>query len=1584
MRKKESSPYGSRKLKIRLISLILVFTILFSSGFSYASDIEKTLQKNIERDSKSAGIDDSTSILTDDQLDDENEIQKTVSNNDLGPVDFSDDIVEIKVSKFENGRWALATEFYNEDRIKVNINYHFTSDKITNDKQKLFYQLPNEIYLLKDEVGEIKSKGKAVGEYKITTNGRVEITFNEDLINTKSGIDGNIEFEGKIIKDSIDNPKKIVLPGKSKAITVSDIKIKEDKLLNYIKDAKDINKNLDTLDIKKNNIENTYNNFIGKEALLKGNLQPTDFSNNIKKITVMKVENGRWVPATEFYDEDRIKVEIKYQFDPDEIEKDNPSIYYQLPNGIKVVEDDNGVVNSKGKAVGEYKITTNGRIEITFNEDFIESGAGIDGDVTFEGQISKDEAGESGNITFPGESNPITIVVPEIPEIDNSDISVDKNGQVNSDKTKISYEVVASSKNGTNENKVYLSDNINQWNTKNIEYSYDKNSIRIVKVFSNGGEETVPSNKYKIEWIEKTESKNAGFDISDLDPLDSGEKYKLKYDVNIKTVDGAEIYQLNNYIDAVTGTKYDRYDNTVKWSKDIKKTGKYDPNTGLISWTIEINPDGKDLSGWIFIDDIPGNVIGDVILRCNNPWSQETIQLNGNQIYYTFPTNLSDQAKRAHYTIFYYMKPNEGETQVTNTGKLWGDGNTSDTAIVDIISRPEDLTKLSRGHRLTDDGKLKNQWDIKLTLKEGILSSIKYEDIIYDAVNQKGESIGEDSHYAIASDLEESFKVWLVVKIDDHSNYRYLGNGLAQRNNNLSKEEISIRVTYYDKDGREISADDSTSKVKRFKIDVTPIKGFEFKAKELSIGQYGTYTDPSKLKEGDVSHSKNKGIFGKIEKEAEDTYEKVPRLSKGVKIGDLHGDEVYQSGKSEIKFDMLSGKIKYRLLLNTSSKDNEKDIILKDTLPIGAKFLGTSLKGSFYKNEYYSSDDNYAGFKFSKDNTLFETNNVDGREELTITIKNYKYSENYPRVIINYEIDIKNDEYWKDLSNEEKNYINKVEWGNDSDSTETTVIKDSKKIDKKGYQLDENDKPLLDSHGNLVPSSKPSNKIKYSIVINPKGEDLDKSSKTLTLKDKIIGGEAINPTLGIDSLKLYRYDPTTEDNKGTLVSDNNYRFKYNNETKEIEMVIPDKSGFVLEYVYTFDPNFAGSITINNNISLNGEWSSNTKTVLKDMTSSATASKKIIKIYKVDEDNYKKLLPGTEFKLEYFDKNSKQWAVKSEKIIVNEDGYIHFNLAGSNKDLDSDTLYRLLETEALDGYRKPEEPTYIVWLDTHEDVSTALSNSQINEAGVDKNKIKTFSNSGGIEYISNKYTRLTVHKIWENDSGETIEAPSGKEVKVNLYRHISQSDGFEVKVISQTTASWVHEDKIEKVYVNKEADKGITIEFGGWLDEPIYEYDGTSGKLENNKLVIPSIRKNTTVYIKSNNNHPTFIKFSDYEKASMKMIDKTLIESIVLNETNSWSKSWDNLDYKNKNDQMYYYTVEEVKLEGYGTSYTNNEGIQTGDINIINKKDKTIDYTLPETGGDGTTLTYKVSTILLILSAAYIYIRRRELLNKKHI
>src|SRR3712207_9352641 len=92
-------------------------------------------------------------------------------------------------------------------------------------------------------------------------------------------------------------------------------------------------------------------------------------------------------------------------------------------------------------------------------------------------------------------------------------------------------------------------------------------------------------------------------------------------------------------------------------------------------------------------------------------------------------------------------------------------------------------------------------------------------------------------------------------------------------------------------------------------------------------------------------------------------------------------------------------------------------------------------------------------------------------------------------------------------------------------------------------------------------------------------------------------------------------------------------------------------GFVLEYEYVMDVNYIGDVAVSNEVSLNGDWSSNNNIKLNEVSSSATVNKKLIKIYKVDGENFKKTLPGTEFRLEYYDKVNKIWKVKKENIRV---------------------------------------------------------------------------------------------------------------------------------------------------------------------------------------------------------------------------------------------------------------------------------------------------------------------------------------------
>src|SRR5699024_5086646 len=103
--------------------------------------------------------------------------------------------------------------------------------------------------------------------------------------------------------------------------------------------------------------------------------------------------------------------------------------------------------------------------------------------------------------------------------------------------------------------------------------------------------------------------------------------------------------------------------------------------------------------------------------------------------------------------------------------------------------------------------------------------------------------------------------------------------------------------------------------------------------------------------------------------------------------------------------------------------------------------------------------------------------------------------------------------------------------------TVTKIKKDPERVDKRGVQLDENGDPILGPDGKLIPGKRPTGRIKYTVSINPAGEDLNKGSNTLTLKDKFSGPDNLQAMLDIESVKLYRYDPKAENNKGNLLSE---------------------------------------------------------------------------------------------------------------------------------------------------------------------------------------------------------------------------------------------------------------------------------------------------------------------------------------------------------------------------------------------------------------------------------------------------------------
>ena len=117
-------------------------------------------------------------------------------------------------------------------------------------------------------------------------------------------------------------------------------------------------------------------------------------------------------------------------------------------------------------------------------------------------------------------------------------------------------------------------------------------------------------------------------------------------------------------------------------------------------------------------------------------------------------------------------------------------------------------------------------------------------------------------------------------------------------------------------------------------------------------------------------------------------------------------------------------------------------------------------------------------------------------------------------------------------------------------------------------------------------------------------------------------------------------------------------------------------------------------------------------------------------------------------------------------------------------------------------------------------------------------------------------------------------------------------------------------------------------------------------------------------------------FSNYDRPESKTESKELVEKIILNSENTWAKTWDNLSYQDENGNPYYYTVEEEAISGYTTTYTNNEGIQQGDINVINTSDEVKGYELLTTGGSGSTI-FRLTGLLVLVIALIIPYRKRQ-------
>ncbi|MGI6535278.1 MAG: Cna B-type domain-containing protein [Eggerthellaceae bacterium] len=1360
--------------------------------------------------------------------------------------------------------------------------------------------------------------------------------------------------------------------------------------------------------------------FSAKRALSASASTGTDFTQYLtKKTGVQKFVNGKWTNVTEVTEGDTVRVNLAYTLPANTIDSTTEAgrtIYYQLPTGITPDEASSGrVTNANGKEVGSYTVGTDGKVTIVFDQSAVESASGaIEGTLSFEGTVSKLSGDDNGTYDFGGDSATITIKKKTTTET--TDLKIEKSAPtVSDDKTTASYTVKLSSEKGTGGESVYFSDTMTG---TNASPDFNDGSVTVYKVDASGNKTAVTD--FTKSYQQGNESNKYRLDAT-LPALAAGESYEITYNVNINANATASNVNVSNTADGRTDHTDRVWDTkSFGWGTTVTKSGWYSSDSNTIHWDIRVNPNGSSIVGQKVTDNLPDG------LKLTGSYSVKgddgTMLVNANgsngaagdsSIDFTFPstmdtgTALTDTQKQQAYTISFDTTAPAGNGTVTNsaTGTDTSGKTSTDQTGVDVTHRTYDVSKsYNSDETSTYNGKDRRvKWTSTITLPDTNLVNFEYTDTIENATDGNGTDLGTDSHYALAGELENylSKDQHLAINLSDGSQYVYRGYKASKDHvikNGIESEtdDVDIKVTYYDADGDEITPNDAnhSKHIKSFKVSVTVANGVEVVAKNMQISGYQTYLSTSTGTGGDTWTAKNKGEINGKTSEATHAYPVPKTFDKSVRVKDGNAPDAFPSGSANITLDSLKNQLEYRLLLYTNASTGST-IQVTDTLPAGMEIVDGSVYARFYVNSYDEHTTNYVGTTFvdganstsGANPTYTATKNSDGTTTVVFTIGSYTYNSAYPQIALHYKTTVGNDGYWNNLSNLNKTYENTASWNGNTDSNKTTVTREIKNVEKSGEQLE-------DSSGN------PENIMRYYVDINPAAKDLDSSSDVLTLTDTFSDVDKYSPELLMERVHLYAYDASAKNHKGDEIDPSRYTLVYDSSTATITAKIPDGLACVLQYDYRIDEaTLSSSNTVTNSVKLNGTWSTSNSTQLKEIKSHASATHRSIKLYKVDADNYRTLLPDATFKLEKWDSSSKAWTTVNDSEETGSDGTLEWDLVGTASnpsEISVDTLYRLTETTAPDGYALDSTPHYFICRGDGVDNSSAWNQAGGSSATgaqsgttVQQSETTFFNYSGGALYVPNKYTRLTVNKKWANTDGTSMDAPSGTSVKVQLYQSTQKADPDDTCAVTITYKG----DESNQWYrpggtITQNVKRGTSLKFtvSGWSIKYDVTINGTKTSYENSgvasrQISVPSsATQGSTLDIvvqETDSANAPGITLDEHTDPNTILTGETAYGDPVTLQNGAWSHSWDNLPTTDADGNQLRYTVKEEEISGYTVSYTNNDGVSTGNITVTNTKKKDEGYTLPNTGGPGMQWLLSLGTAVALAAATGLVIWRRR-------
>lgn len=1074
----------------------------------------------------------------------------------------------------------------------------------------------------------------------------------------------------------------------------------------------------------------------------------------------------------------RVRVNLKYTVKPGVLTPTNNTLTYQLPKGLpmpdvvtgNIVDESDKDEAGNAKVVGSFTVDTDGTVTLTFtDEKFIgtDEKGGLPFTGTFKAAVtaSADNFEDEKEIKFKDDC--ILTIKPKKADIKISKGSSDRDSAFENhpeNGTFINhYKVTVETTSGTKE-QVFLTDtlNTNRNGENRSDYlkggKYLESSFELYKVDASGTKTKImPVPVY--QWT--TDSN--GYPqvvLGPLDPLEIGEKYIWYYDVQRNYADFDEmpggVGIINNTAKAQAGNMVAQADAwyTCK-NPRIEKKGQYDPNTGRIQWTITVKVPHSLLGSYLLqgckiTDDLPDGVkiVGDVKVG-NDTISAENFLQNG----YTIPAEYGETELK----ITFETTTPIGGGDVTNTATASKDGKTftaSDT--VPLKQGDWSLSKsiATRGETPT--------WNLSATNKAGEAEFTLW-DVLDDAENDQGET-KEDTHYAIAKELDDAIKANLTLTMHDNTRLTY-----AQAGN-------TIEMTYYaQKNGtEEVDANNSSTRVRSFSIHVKAGDN-QNPVRSISVTGIPTHEERDDVPTGEVWTYKNTihidGVSG--DASAKDTYRSYKKFEKGVAATSSGNETGYLTGSNTFEKNDLGGhKLRYQLVLQTDQDDADA-IEVTDILPKNVDFKTSSVQISLDEDAFVKPDQ----LTTAKATAAYDP----ATRQLTVNIKDYNPGANKPhRIRIRYEVDVGTDTQfaWKNPSVGQVIYTNTATWGELTETTTTTVTRDVEQVKKTGWQDPGNDR-----------------KLHYQVVINPAGEDLSAGqtrAEKIELWDNISTTNGAIATGDVNSVKLYfyNYDETVGVTTGEEVPRNMYRILEADKNGWLHMEIPNMAAMILVYDCNVkDGSAAASYQVSNTVTLSNGSKSSDSGITYQVKADATATTAQFVLRK--KDSYSGVsLEGAEFTIYQYDTVSGRFVPWTGNgtgtLTTDENGQASLAVLDSETAscLKPDVLYKLVETKAPTDYQLDATPHYLLFRKnaSAENEQKAFANATgvaegttiltVNDETVDLNSnVQVGSDAGTTtaEY-SNVYSNLTVSKLWlDQDTKQPVE-PAVNSIHIKVWQY----------------------------------------------------------------------------------------------------------------------------------------------------------------------------------------------------------------------